>query len=235
MIKKVMTTVRNADIHALSTKIVAAVSSDILESDAHLGTITTEMDTKNSLLLTAINKDKMHSSLEELDDERDQAFKSILQLTEGYKHYPDATIAAAALEIGALNNKYKNDILGSSYNSQNTYSESYSEDMTKPKYANAMAQLPGVLPLFESFNTKQQAFASSQNTLQMARVNEDEMPAATEIKKELIKIINGKLVVYLQFLQKMATPEYAEVCTAIELLIDAENTKIKQRSSKLNN
>ncbi|WP_282039899.1 hypothetical protein [Saccharicrinis aurantiacus] len=128
-----------------------------------------------------------------------------------------------------LNDRYKSDILNSSNGAETAYLNSYFTDLAKEEMVAATMALPGVAPLTEALKISASNFENSQADLLDTRLNEKEVLAATKLKKQLVALVNTKLISGLRYRQYIADKDYTNVCAAVEKLISDENSKTRQR------
>ncbi|WP_075601979.1 hypothetical protein [Saccharicrinis aurantiacus] len=83
IIQKVLSSMRNAELNNVVSKIIGVFSADLLTKDTALAGVVNEITTLNQALNKSINKDKALSDLEHLDDLRDNDFRAIVALTDG--------------------------------------------------------------------------------------------------------------------------------------------------------
>ena len=105
-------------------------------------------------------------------------------------------------------------------------------DFGKEEYQEAIAALSGCAELIQALQNSQEAFEITRVTWEREKGKEGALENATELKKEVVKIINEKLVVYLMAM-KEANPEmYVEFADTISVIIAENNETVKRRSNK---
>jgi hypothetical protein len=91
--------------------------------------------------------------------------------------------------------------------------------------------LPGVKDLTQQLEDEQKQFKVAEGVWYNAQTEEDKTTNATAAKRELLRIINTKLVVYLRGMLQVEPETYQDLAARVELLIDKTNAAIKRRSA----
>lgn len=94
--------------------------------------------------------------------------------------------------------------------------------------------LPGVPETIEKLRQSQEAFTEKNAAYKKAYAENAETPSASEIRRTLMALINGKLNIYLSAAVMMNPDKYGTYVTAVEKAIEEINQKVKQRSEAKN-
>ncbi len=227
-ISKVFNDIRVAEMSDLTTNLLSEIDKAPAD-DAHMLSLKEQIQPLNNQLLAAINKDKAASDLDNFDAERDGVYRSLLYLAKGYLHHPDASIREAAMAVDAVIEKYGFDLVNEAYGVQSALTESLLEDMAKPEIAAKAEQLPGLSDLKIKLDGKQTNFKTAEAAWNDARSTGQQSENASSVKRELLKVVNEQLVVYLRAMIQVSPELYLDLCSKTALLIDSANSIIRRR------
>jgi len=232
-IEKVQFNTRNAEAGALCSKMSEAIDQSGL-SDPFLMDLNKQIKTANQNLVSGINKDKAESDLEEQDERRDATYRSILYLTKGYVHHPDKQVSQAANAVEEVIDKYGFELTNATYAAQSTLLDSFVEDMNRPEVLSSVEKLKGFKSLSEQLSTDISNFKLAERELLNARKQEQKSSNATAAKKEVLQLVNTKLVVYLRAMVQVNAPVYQDLVAELMLLISTSNRLVKSRRTREN-
>jgi hypothetical protein len=228
-ISKLTTTVRTTEINSVANGILAEFSASNLSSDAHLTTILGLLQPINANLTEAINRIKAESNLEEKDELRDGKIKAINYLAMGFVYHPDLAISSAAKIISAVFEHYGTNIVNESYAIESSLIGSLLLEFSKAELQASIALLPGLSQIIDELRVAQAEFDQAQLAFQNEKANDGVKTSATDIKKEVLAIINEKLVVYLLAMQMVDEAKYGEFVRVVAQIINDMNVTIKKR------
>ncbi|MBR8535953.1 hypothetical protein KDU71_10325 [Carboxylicivirga sediminis] len=229
-ITKIVSDIRIAEIANLGDNLLKELA-ELTPEDAHLKAIQTEVEQNNSRLVIAINRDMAESELEELDARRDSTYRSLAYLNKGYLHHPDAPVSEAAAQVERILEKYGFDMINANYGAESAYLESLFNDMGSIEIAPALELLPGEIALLTRLKDEQSRFKVAEQRFYNAQSQDKQADSATQVKRELLKLINNKLVVYLRAMMQVNPQPYDDLCAKVALLIDKANSLVKRRRS----
>ncbi|MCU4155385.1 hypothetical protein J1N10_05320 [Carboxylicivirga sp. A043] len=227
-ISKVFNDIRVAEMADLTTNLLNEIEKAPAD-DAHMLKLKEQIQPLNNQLLAAINKDKAASDLDSFDAARDGVYRSLLYLAKGYLHHPDAQIREAAIEVDTVIDKYGFDLVNEAYGAQSALTESFLEDMAKPEVATKVELLPGLKDLTSQLDGEQTKFKTAEEAWNNARSAGQLTENASSVKRELLKVVNERLVVYLRAMIQVAPELYTNLCSKSALLIDSANSIIRRR------
>ena len=228
-ISKLTTTVRTTEINSVTSGIIAEYTKVGLSSDAHLASIFNLLQPLNTKLTESINRIKAESNLEEKDELRDNKVRAVNYLTMGFVHHPDATISNAAKIVNVIFEHYGMNIVNESYATESSLIESLLVEFAKEDLQASIALLPGLSVVIEELRAAQTAFEEAQLTFQNEKATDGIKESASEIKKEILVIINEKLVVYLRAMVMVDEAKYGAFVGTFAQIIDDMNVIIKKR------
>lgn len=219
---------RVTEIDALSDALVRVYKADSgIAGDAFLKGVMAEVETLSAQLTTAIRQDKVLSSLEDADGERDEAVKSLGTVLDGYAAVPIPAKKAAAEKLRAVFAKYGKAITSANYASESSLIESLLEDFGKADAAESIAALDGVAEILEQIRAAQDAFAKASDDYTAASSVKTE--SATSLKKPLVAAVNDRLVPYLAAMAMANAAAYGDFAAKAEKEISRANETVTRR------
>ncbi len=233
MIYNLMTSSRVTEIDAVSMRLIGAYKNTGLSSDAYLVTMFSDLEVQTARFTTAINRSKAESELEEKDEVRDEKVRALYYLVMGFLHHPDAEIKAAAEVVEKIFDRYGLAITGESYASESSLIVSLLDDLSKTKIQTAIAKLSGLVIVITELQTAQTNFETARIAYEEEKAKEGTQENATTIKKEVLGIINNKIVIYMRAMEQVDEPGYfgdADPCFGD---IDPPSQKMVQRTDSM--
>ena len=224
MIEKLIAKSRTTEVADASMRMIVAFGQWNFETDTHLTSIFNDLGSKTEWLTAAINRAKAESELELKDEVRDNNLRSLYYLITGFTHHPDAEIKAAAVMLAKLFDNYGLKISDESYASESALISSLLMDLGNETYQEAIAALSGCAALIQALQNSQEDFEITRVTWEREKAKEGALENATELKKEVVVIINERLVVYLRAMQMVNPEMYDEFTNTIAVII-AENNE----------
>jgi uncharacterized protein YdcH (DUF465 family) len=228
-INKLAANDRTTEINSVTSGIIAEYAKTTVSTDAHLASIFDELQPINTKLTEAINRIKAESNLEEKDELRDTKVRAVNYLTLGFVHHPDATISNAAKIINTVFEHYGMHLVNESYATESSLVESLLVEFGKEDLQASIALLPGLSQLIDELSTAETEFEEAQLTFQNEKATEGTKESASDIKKEVLVIINEKLVVYLRAMVMVDESKYGAFVETVAQIIDDMNVIIKKR------
>jgi len=230
MINKIMSQTRTTELDTITARIIAAYLSSTLGSDTNLKGIMNSVQPLAASLNQAINRIKSESELEGFDDGRDQGARSFYYLILGFTHHPDETIKKAALKIMDVFDHYGLQMLNENYATETSLLTSLFAELAKPAMQEAMALISGAVESLAALQAAQNTFEANHLAYEQNKAHEGTYSNASTIKKQLIRLINGKLVVYLKAMAMVNNIEYGDFVRTIAQIIDDNNETVKKRA-----
>lgn len=229
IINRLWSTARTTEVAGVSDRIIAEYDDSDWSTDAHLTGIFNKLKPETQRLTIAVNRIKAESNLEEKDEVRDSKVKAIYYLLLGLLHHPEAAIKNAAEEVDNVFEHYGVDIVEKSYTTESVLVESLLIDFANPDLQTALAALPGMTQLIDELRAAQTDFEAAKVVYEKELVILGSQENATEIKKEVLDILNNKLVVYLRAMFQVDEEKYGLFTKTAAKFIDDMNILIKKR------
>lgn len=229
---RLMSVSRTTEVNAVAGRIIAEYEKDDWTSDTHLTGIFNLLKQSNTLLTSSINRIKAESDLEQKDEIRDDKIRSVYYLILGFTHHPDLTIKTAAEEVNSVFEHYGVDIVGKSYAIETSLIQSLLVEFANPDLQPSISALPGLNQLITSLTTAQNEFEAASILYEEEKAAEGTKENASQIKKEVVVIINDKLVIYLRAMIQVDETKYGKLTRTIAQLINDNNEIVKKRKKK---
>ena len=232
MISKLIPQSRTTEVNTAADNMLMAYQKQTWENDTHLVKIFTELETGSNQLTTAINRSKAESNLNKKDVARDEKIKALNYLLLGSIHHPDANVKAAGERLSAVFAKYGLRMTHTSYATQSSLVESLLQDLSNPILQADIATVSGCTEVISGIQTAQNDFKSAHFAWEEKKALEGLTPCATDVKKDVLTIINDKIVVYLNAMQQANEALYGELAQTVSQIINDTNEAVKKRSKK---
>ena len=230
MIEKINSKSRITEVDNVSSQILAAYLGATLSADQNLLGIITTIQPVSDKMSSAIKRIKSESELEEKDELRDNAVRSLFYLITGYTHHPDSAIREPALKIMSILDNYGLTITSESYATESSLIKSLLLELEKRDIKTAIELLSGAPESVVSVQNTQNNFVASHLVSEQNKAEEGTYENATSLKKEMIKLINGKLVVYLKAMILVDEETYGSFVRTIAQIIADNNEIVKKRT-----
>lgn len=231
MIDKLIAQSRVTEVNDVATRMSGAFKNSGL-TDQYLVGIFATLDAGNTKLTLAIKRSKAESDLEAMDEVRDDKVRSFYYLVQGASHHPTKTIKDAALLLLDLFDNYGLVMVGESYATESSLVSSLLLDLAKPKFQDAIALLSGCAELIAELQTAQTAFEQARIAYEAEKALEGMQDNATVVKKDVLGIINDKIVVYLRAMEQVDPATYGVFASTCAQMIADNNEQVKKRKSK---
>jgi hypothetical protein len=230
---KLMINSRVTEVNDVATRMSGAFKISGL-TDAYLVSTFVALDAGNTKLTLAIKRSKAESDLEEKDEVRDNKVRSFYYLVQGFSHHPTQNIKEAANLLMNLFDNYGLAMVGESYSTESSLISSLLLDLAKPKFQEAIALLSGCAELIAELQLAQTDFEQARITYEAEKAQEGMVDNATIVKKEVLAILNDKIVVYLRAMGQV-NPATFGVFTSICAQIIADNNEQVKNGRKNRN
>jgi hypothetical protein len=197
--------------------------------DDRLTVIINEIKVELERMVAVLKSGIMESELDERDTKRDGTYRSLLYLNKGYLHHPDERIRTAAIGVENILDKYGFELVNENYASESGSLEALFKDMKRPEVVAQLEVLPGEPDLMVKLEAEQNEFKDAETEWLDAQSKDIQEVSASEVKRDVLKVINKKLVVYLRAMMQVEPDTYRDLSTKIALLIDQANSLEKRR------
>ena len=231
MIEKLIAQSRVTEVNDAATRMSGSFKNSGL-TDQYLVSTFTTLDASNMKLTLAIKQSKAESDLEEYDEGRDDKVRSFNYLVQGFSHHPTKTIKEAAQLLMDLFDNYGLAMVGESYATESSLVSSLLLDLAKPKFQDAIALLSGCAELIAELQTAQNNFEQARITYEAEKAKEGMVENATVVKKEVLTILNDKIVVYLRAMEQVDPVTFSVFANTCAQIIADNNEQVKKPKNK---
>lgn len=224
---------RATEVDSLSDNIIAFFESDgALKENAFLSKTFGEIKKLSDEITQSIKKTRAKSTLGVADDERDKKFRALAKIIDGYASSPLSEICEAGCVLKKIFDKYGLKTLGENYLSKGALIESLLLDFQKEKAVAAAEKLLGVKEAVQALRVAEDNFDDERFLYNNAVVKEKSERCATDVKKALVKLVNEKLVSYLNAVSMADEKVFKSFANLVEIEINKVNRAVKSRSVK---
>ena len=231
MIEKLMTNSRVTEVNDVATRMSGVFQTSGL-TDAILTAHFTILNAANLELSKAIRRSKAESDLEAKDEVRDQAVRSLYYLIKGFTHHPVAVINESALLLLSVFDNYGLSLTQESYTTESSLISSMLLEFQKPEYAMHIANLSGCAELLQSVTTAQSDFEQARIAYETEKAQDGMVANATEIKKQVVEIVNNKIGIYLLAMEHLVGAAFDVFAATCATIIAENNEQVRRRQQK---
>jgi hypothetical protein len=232
MIPKLISQSRTTEVNTASSNTLMAFDKKPLVEDTHMVNIFTELRTYTNELTSAINRSKAESNLDKKDVARDEKVKALNYILMGAIHHPDAAVKAAGENLNAIFSKYGLKMTQTSYATESSLIDSLLEDFAAPTLQTDIAAVSGCAAIIAELQAEQNDFKASHFSWEEKKAQEGLTKCATDIKKDVVRSINEKIVLYLNAMSQANATVYGELAQTVAQIINDNNEAVKKRSKK---
>lgn len=230
---KLSTSIRTTEIDNVSDRLLVLFKKETnLHEEEFLKPTFAEIETLSNQITKAIKRDTVLSKQEEADLKRDNLIRTLNTALLGYRVLPVAQLKENAEKLYIIFSKYGVKITKEAYAVKSSLIESLLQDLSAEELQESITVLSGIEEIISQLRTEQTNFTKVRAEYEKSISELKNTPSASELKKLLLNIINGKLIPYL-IAMKIANPtQYASLANAIAQSIEDTNTVIKRRTNK---
>ncbi len=209
--------------------IYAGFQTSSLTEDQHLSKMMSELNGLSLRMTGAIGAVETESSLDEKDGERDGDTRDLFNFVKGQCSHPSKEIKESALVVWDTLDSFGIGIVSERYTIQTSLAKALLEKLADPSITAHIAKVPGVDTLIEKVKTSNDSFEVASLAYEHTKAHSTIKDSATDIKKEIIPLINNRVVVYLRAMATVDEPNFGEFTRVTAQLIDNTNKAIKNR------
>lgn len=229
MIAKIISSSRTTEVDGTVTRIIGAYNNTSLGTEPFLSAFFTALAPVSENLGAAINRIKAESDLEEKDEIRDKEVSGLGYMLLGYLHNPAAAIQNAAQQLENVFGNYGFSMTSESYVVESSLIDSLLTDLGAPGLQDSIAALPGCAEQIAALQAAANAFEAARIAYETEKGHEGLLQNATEIKSEVVKMVNEKLVVYLRAMLQANEATYGDFIRTVAAIIADNNENVKRR------
>ena len=229
MIEKISFNSRITEVNSIAMRMLYAYKDSLIHEDQHLDAIMNDAGLLSAKLGVAINRIKSQLQLEEKDEQCEQAVYDLYCLLKGFTHHPIPELQQAAVAILEVFDHYGLSNLKESYDIQSSLIHSLLDDLAKPEMQAHLELLSGAVECMKAIRLKLQDFETFRLAFESDKIEESTYANASSIKKELIKLINKQLLVYLKAMSIVNNNAYCEFTRVVTQIIIDNNSNVRRR------
>ncbi len=226
-LQKLTSQSRITEIDSTVKQIIEAYQKSSWEAEPYLPTLFDELKEHSLALSASINRTKAESSLDEKDEIRDNLVRGISYMLNGFCFHPVTEVQEAAKGLLVVFEKYGVAIISESYATESSLINALLADLSETAMVEATAKLSGFAELVENLKVAQKEFEAAQ--LLWEEEKAEPTKSATELKKDLLATLNGKIVLYLQGMVVVDSAKYGELGRIVAQIIESANQTVKRR------
>ncbi len=232
MYNKLKSNCRVAEAAATSEKLNLAYQNYDLTPDSYLPGTFTSLNTETELLVTAINRSKTESVMDEKNIIRVNKVQALFYFIEGAVYNPDEAVSSAAQQVKQVLDSYGlSEITSKSYDTQSTLISSLLADLAAPSLLASIAAIAGCAAVIAALQAAEDDFVHTYADYEQDKAEEGELESASVVKKRVLDLINDHLVEYLRAMVKVNNALYGGFAATVDQIIDDMNEIVARRSN----
>lgn len=220
---------RVTEVDAGSERMIGAFQISGLDTDPHLSLMFSTLGPLSVKLSTAINHIKPDSTLEEADEDRDTKGRSLFYLVNGLCYHPSKRIKEAALKVMAVLNQFGLSMFSENYAVETSLISSLLIELAKTEMQEAIAVLPGCADMITQLQASQDYFKQTRIAWEQEKAEDGTHKNASEIKAEVLELINDKIVVYMRAMEVVIPETHGAFARTLAEIIEDNNEVVKKR------
>ncbi len=230
MIRRIISYSRVSEIDALARLINGAYENTTLSSDPFLVAFFTRMFALINLFSESVKR-KLESVLGEKDEVRDDFVRAINYMLMAWLLHPDQAVRNAAETVNAVFQKYGLAIVGDTYSAESSLIHSLLNELSAPDFQEPIVALPGCPALIPALQEAQADFDAARITLEEEKAAVSVKDNASELKNQIMKMINNELIGYLNAMIPYDEATYGAFGQTVDQMIADNNEMVKRRQT----
>ena len=230
-VRKVAGNSRIAEVDTVAGLIVAAHGKSPITGDTHLPTIIEEIMASQAAFQESIQQTKTESSLADIDTLRDEKYHALGYLISGALYHPAADVKDAALVLREVFEKYGHGVVSMSYNEESSHITNLLGEFAEPEMAEKAALIDGLPQVIGNLTEAQGAFDTVVSQWKADKGSDGAVTPASTLRRELIALLNGKIVPYVSIMSTLDSDLYSEFAQSVSEIINDNNENVKRRSN----
>ncbi len=230
-LNKLYTNSRAAEVNAVMIRLIRLYKKGDWSKEAYLVNIFKDLEACSNSLTTAINHSKPVSLLDEKDELRDYKVRSLYYFLTGLSYHPEQKIKMAAQAVLEIYKRYGIAIINENYAIETTLISSLIKDLSVESLKSSIDALSGCAGLIEELRRAQEDFEKARVEYEQEKAVESVRENATTIKHKALRLINEKLITYLQLMSQVNEAQYGNFARTVAEITNDNNETIKKRRS----
>ena len=231
MISTLLTGSKVTEIDGISTQIIQGYDGTTLNTDPNMVVIFDELKPLSQLFTAAIRRMKEKSEAETLDEAREEKIDGWYYLLLAFSHHPTPRIRNAALALLDIFNNYGMEIKSESYTAESSLLNSMLADYSASEAQANVDIIPQGDVYLGALQEAQTNFENNRLSFEEAQAEEGTLENASALKKQVVDVINKKLVSYLNVMAGINDATYGLYARTVAQIIAANNEVVRKRRS----
>lgn len=223
---------RISEVSAATGRMISAYKTASLDADARLGAMFAQLEVLSGSLSQAINPSKALSELEAKDALRDERLRSLHFALKTFLPFPDEKVGKATEAMKEVFDKYGLSMTKENYAVQTGLLRSMLEDYSTPEMQEAISLVPGCSTIMEGIKAAQAEFEVARVTYEKVKGEEEGKANATAMKKQVLKLLNGILLPYIDVLSDWDQGSFTAFAGTIGKIVSNTNDSVSMRANK---
>lgn len=219
---------RATEVDDLSDRMILLFKQNPVK-DSHLQEFFAEMQVISDEITRTINGDRVMSTLKAKNTVRNSKITALNFIIKGYTYSPLKEISEPANEINKIFSKYGMEIKKLNYSESSSLVESLLMDFADENVKQQMGNLLGLDEAVEELRLAQTDFTETRVQYELNLSQEKQLKTATDVKKELLNLINNKIAVYLSAMAMADANKYANLDNVLDKFVSDMNDMAKRR------
>jgi len=232
MIAQIMSNSRNTEVGGILPQMINGFDATTLNTDPTLEVFFNEIKPLSELFISAIKRMKVRSEAKHYDDIRDQKLIAVYFLLQSFSHHPTERIRTAALYLLTIFENYGIEIKDESLARESSLLNSLLSDLAGQTAQENIAIVPQCATYISALQEAQSNFENNRLDFEEAQAEEGTQENASVMKKQVIAIINKKIVAYLNVMIQVDDATYGPYARTLAEIIAANNEVVKKRRNK---
>ena len=228
-ISKIAGAIQIGELGALAQAVAAryAQAADALSGDAILAALMKSEKAEADAIISAINRTKNASSLDEKDAARDEAITALFDTAKAYTLLGTAAEKETAKKVSAILEKYRG-IAHLNNANESAQIASLLEDLDKEGNKASVDALANLAAAASALKAAEADFLAAQKAQEDAKINAGD--SATAVKKRLLALMNDKVVPYLNIAADTVGGAYSDLAAQAALAVSKSNAVVTARA-----
>ncbi|MFV0346454.1 MAG: DUF6261 family protein [Bacteroidales bacterium] len=218
-----------SELNTIANRIVMIYGSFSID-DKHLQSLVSEIDALNTELLGAARRSKATSNSETEDKQRIKLIRALFKVVVGYEAMLDKELRKKAKQIKKVLDKYTLDNLTKKgRRDRNSLTASMLADLSDKKIRECIEQLYGLSAIVDELTKVQEKVIVTNLQYVSEKASYKSKPTATNLKPQLMDLINHKLKPYIVAMVNVDKDTYSSFALNIKNIIEDNNSAVKAR------
>lgn len=202
-----------------------------LTADVYLRNVMADLKDLSDRILEALRNNRLISSLEKFDAHRLRCVSALVNLKKGYDKLSDEPTQSHWTELRPVFENYLTAIQEGNYQSKTALIQALLLRLSQSDLAAHLEALGTMQTAVDRLREAETEFETMQVEYQH-QLLEDKTESATDLKEEIMELINQKLVVHLEAKCNEDAATYTAFAQLVDAQVRAENAKLRRRKGR---